>query len=54
METLLTSLTSVVTSVIAWGGQVVGFITSNPLVLAYVGMGIFGMAVVLVKSFIHR
>jgi hypothetical protein len=51
---LLTDVGTVVTQVITWSGSVVNFITGNPLVLAYVGMGIFGMAVVLVKSFIHR
>jgi hypothetical protein len=54
MAGLLTDLTSVVTSVIAWAGQVMTFAVGQPLILAYIGMGLFGMAIILIKAFIHR
>jgi hypothetical protein len=54
MAGLLTDLSAVVTQLIAWAGQVMTFAVGQPLILAYIGMGLFGMAIVLIKAFIHR
>jgi hypothetical protein len=54
MATLLADVTLVVTEVIKWGGQIATFVVSAPVLTAYVGMGLFGMAVILFKSFVHR
>jgi hypothetical protein len=54
LQTFLTDIGSVITGVIGWAGQVAAFVISKPVLTAYVGMGLFGMAVILFKSFVHR
>jgi hypothetical protein len=51
---LLTAVGNIMTSIISWATQVVGFITSNPLILLFVVTGIAGYAFITVKSFLHR
>jgi galactitol-specific phosphotransferase system IIC component len=54
LQLFLTDIGSVITSVIGWGGNIAAFVISKPVLTAYVGMGLFGMAVILFKSFVHR
>jgi uncharacterized membrane protein len=54
LQLFLTDIGTVITSVIGWAGSVATFVISKPVLTAYVGMGLFGMAVILFKSFVHR
>jgi hypothetical protein len=54
MADILQQLGLIVTQLVTWAGSVLTFVVENPLVLAYVGMGVFGMAIILIKAFVHR
>jgi hypothetical protein len=54
MADILQQLGLIVTQLITWAGSVLSFVVGNPLILAYVGMGVFGMAIILIKAFVHR
>jgi len=54
MAEMLAQITLVVTEVIKWGGQLMTFITANPLLLAMAGLTLFGCAIMLVKSMLHN
>lgn len=48
MDAIITAITALVTGMVGWMGQMVTFITANPLVLAFtlvsfVGLGIGGL-----------
>jgi hypothetical protein len=51
---LLTNVGTIVTNIITWSTSVVGFITSNPLILLFVVSGLAGYAFVTVKNFLHN
>lgn len=50
---ILESITSVVTSAIAWVGQFVGAITGNPLILLFVVVSFVGLGVGLINRLIR-
>jgi hypothetical protein len=54
IETFLSSVTTLVTSLISWGTDVLGLITGNAILTAFVGLTLFGGAIGLVKVFLHR
>lgn len=45
LATILTNVGSVVTSAVDWMGDIVSFITSNPLVLLFVTISLVGLGV---------
>lgn len=46
-------ITSVATTVISVCGQVVTFITSNPLLMLGIGVSLIGVSVGIVRKFVH-
>lgn len=52
METLLTSVTAVVTGAISWLSSVVVAITANPLLLLFVLVSLVGLGIGLLKRVI--
>lgn len=45
LATILQNVGSVVTSAVSWMGDIVSFITSNPLVLLFVTISLVGLGV---------
>ena len=52
MESLITSITSLVTAAVGWVGQYVTAITSNPLLLIFVVTAFVGLGVGLFHHYI--
>lgn len=52
LSTILEWITSFFTSFITWVGQVVTFITDNPLLLVFVILAVISIVVSLVRSWI--
>lgn len=53
METLMTSVGTIVTQSITWIGDFVGVITDQPLLLAFVVVSFVGLGVGLIKRLIR-
>lgn len=53
METLMTSVGTIVTQSISWIGDYVGVITEQPLLLAFVVVSFVGLGVGLIKRLIR-
>lgn len=53
METLMTSVGTIVTQSISWIGDFVGVITEQPLLLAFVVVSFVGLGVGLIKRLIR-
>lgn len=53
METLLSTITQILTSIISWTGSVITMITSNPLILLFVIMGVALIAIGVVKRLLR-
>lgn len=54
MSAILSNVTEIVTSGVSWMGQIVTFITENPLVLMFVLLGLIGTGIGLVQRLIGR
>lgn len=54
MSAILANVTEIVTSGVSWMGQIVTFITENPLVLMFVLLGLIGTGIGLVQRLIGR
>lgn len=53
METLMTSVGTIVTNAITWIGEYTDVIGSNPLLLAFVVVAFVGLGVGLISRIIH-
>ena len=53
MESLITSITSLVTAAVGWVGQYVTAITANPLLLIFVVTAFVGLGVGLISRIIR-
>ena len=52
VSTILTDVGTVVTQAMTWAGNVVTFITSNPLIMVFVALPLVGLGVGLIKRMI--
>lgn len=52
VSTILTDVGTVVTQAMSWAGNVVTFITSNPLIMVFVALPLVGLGVGLIKRMI--
>lgn len=53
METLLSTITNILASIINWVGSVITMITSNPLILLFVIIGVALIAIGVVKRLLR-
>lgn len=53
METLLSTITDILASIINWVGSVITMITSNPLILLFVIIGVALIAIGVVKRLLR-
>lgn len=53
LEQLITSIGSVVTALVGWSTTLLGFITSNPIILLPCILGFVGVVVITVRSFLR-
>jgi hypothetical protein len=51
---ILADLGSILTKVLAWATSILGFITSNPIILLICAVPVIGYAFITVKGFLHN